>query len=724
MTHSHPRSPRRLRAALGLAVLAGLVVILGRAEGFADKLPPDPIEEFHKALQLEKSDSLDNRLEGRSRKLALDFRKKNLNRAADNLRSLSDVAQALLLPTWPIEDTSDYDQAARDVDNDVRDALLNRFIKGIRGAFRDGSPSRQAAVAILLGETAIASAADVDRGPLEAKDRAKRMADTRENLFRELSKLTPDLAKLTSSPSPLVRGSAARALGQFPRRPYTVASALDRVLAGDKDHVANRREAANSLVTLVQTVTGTEPNVASEPGILTRETRRNKRLFSGKDRVAVWAAVIPVASRGLRDPDTRVRRASASAIQQATTALSLEVYFTSRAPELKSFPPKERKDLTPTERRRILEGHKEIEKFEELIKPAIAALTVSKVDGRTVCETLVNAAGDSDLQVRLGVRRSFDEMARTRRFLLDLRSLLPPEKGDNEPEKLDAPKNEKKKDNEKEEASTRETRSGLRLVSEEVPVPVLRLPAPPPPATFIDAQNKDKPEKLDKPKDDDKDEDEDPFKNVKVDRDALGKALVAMGEEIIRRGSFDPNPAGRRATLEALEALGETGVVFIPQLIRSLKDPDRFVRWIAARALGKLAPAKASDVVPALICLLDEVDLDVRVAAIDALGQYNSSAASAVPALAVRLGKGDSESRIAAMRALENIGKAATPALRAVRPLLSMKDPRLRAEAARLLGRFGAAASDYLPDLRKLLNDPDSEVRRQASAAIIAITDR
>jgi HEAT repeat protein len=730
-------------------VLAGLVVVLGRAEGFGDKLSADPIEEFHKALQLEKSDSLDNRLEGRARKLALDFRKKNLNRAAANLRSLSDIAQALLLPTWPIEDTSDYDQAARDVDNEVREALLDRFIKGTRAAFRDGTPSRQAAVAILLGETAIASATDLDRSPLEAKDRAKRMADTRENLFRELSRLTPDLAKLTSSSSPLVRGAAARALGQFPRRPYTVAQALDRVLAGDKEHVSNRREAANSLVTLVQTVTGTEPNVPSEPGILTRETRRNKRLFSAKDRVQVWAAVIPVASRGLRDSDTRVRRASISAIQQATAALALEVYFTSRDPVLKTFPPKERKELTPAERRRVLEGYKEIERFEESIKPAIAALTVSKVGGVPVREALVSAAGDPDLQVRLGVRRTFDEMARARRFLLDLRGMLPPvEKGkaDNDPEKLDAPKNEKKKDD-KEEVSRREPTAALKLVAADEEIqPPLRLP---PPDNVIDAQNKgkddkdrndkkkddkDKDEKLNAPKNDkeknaldakkDKEEDDDPFKDVKVDRDALGKALVEMGENVIRRGAVDTNAAGRRAALEAVEALGETGATFIPHLVRSLKDPDRFVRWIAARTLGKLAPKSASTVVPGLVCMLDDQDLDARIAAIDALGLYNSSAAGAVPALARHLGKGDSESRIAVMRALENVGKAATPALKAVRPLLSMQDPRLRAEAARLLGRFGADASDYLPDLRKMLNDPDSEVRRQASAAIIAITDR
>ena len=43
MMHSTTRSRCRLRAALGLAVLAGLVVILGRAEGFGDKLLMDKL---------------------------------------------------------------------------------------------------------------------------------------------------------------------------------------------------------------------------------------------------------------------------------------------------------------------------------------------------------------------------------------------------------------------------------------------------------------------------------------------------------------------------------------------------------------------------------------------------------------------------------------------------------------------------------------------------------
>src|SRR5438128_2378702 len=102
MRHATPPAPSRLRAARNLAVLAGLLAGLA-AVGAADKLPQDPIDNFNKALQTEKSDSLDARLEGRALKLAVDFRRKNLTRASKDLRTLSDVSQALLLPNWPIE---------------------------------------------------------------------------------------------------------------------------------------------------------------------------------------------------------------------------------------------------------------------------------------------------------------------------------------------------------------------------------------------------------------------------------------------------------------------------------------------------------------------------------------------------------------------------------------------------------------------------------------------
>lgn len=780
---------RPFRLIAGLFVLAGLIGLASRAGGFADKLPSDPVEAFHKALQLEKADSLVARLEGKARENALAFRKKNLERAAAQLTSLGDIAQALLLPSWPIEDTSEYDQAARDIDNTVRQELVKRFMTGVRRVLRGDDPPRQAAVAILLGETALTSSTDLERRPVDKADKARRMLEAgRETLFREMSALTPELAALTASPAPQVRGAAARALGQFSLRPRAATAGLERVLATDQYYVGNRRAAADSLVSMVQTVAGTEPALSSEPGIMSRETRRSKRLFAPKDRIAVWSAVTPVAARGLSDPDVKVRRSSVAALQQATAALALEIFFAVRDPDLKSFPPRERTDLAPSERRRILEdgyqgknyeegGYQGLIAIEKQLAPAIRALTRTpkRGEGVSVRDALVRAAADPDVEVRLGVRRTFEEMARARRFLIDLRDSLPPLKSlkdGKDPEKLDLPKDkgkdddldkdkkkdkgkdkgkkdddldkDKKKDKgkdddldkdkkdkgKKDDLSWRDGRSGLQLVSAQAPL--LN------PARLSQKKEDNKPgEKLDPPKGGNNKpkgknapdnraknvEEEDPYKDEPVDPDALGKTLVGIGEDVIRRGAFDSNPAGRRASLEAIESMGETGKVFLPQLIAALKDPDKFVRWIASRTLGRLAPAGARDALAGLICLLDEVDLDVRLAAIDAITSYGSAAASAVPELARRVNKGDAESRIAMMRALEAIGAEAASALPELKPLLINLDPRLRAEAARVLGQFRGLARDFLPDLQRLLRDPDSEVRRTASAAIIFITD-
>jgi HEAT repeat protein len=383
-------------------------------------------------------------------------------------------------------------------------------------------------------------------------------------------------------------------------------------------------------------------------------------------------------------------------------------------------------------------GYIGLENIEKQLAPAIRALTRTPKDGNSVRDALVRAAADPDVEVRLGVRRTFEEMARARRFLTDLRNSLPPLESLKEAEKLPKPKEDPDKDKKKgkDDLGWRGGGGRVILVSAQQPppqLPVLRLPPPPGAARAQDKDKKaekiDEPKDKDKPKDDldkpreDAKEEEDPHKDEPLDRDALGKTLVGIGRDIIRRGVTDTNPAGRRASLEAIEAMGETGKVFLPQLVQALKDSDKFVRWIAARALGKLAPLRAREVVPALVCLLEEVDLDVRLAGIEAIGMYETSAVSAVPALTEIVNKGDAESRIAVMRALESIGPKAASALPAMRPLLINLDPRLRAEAARVMGQFGSLAREYLPDLRRLLRDPDSEVRRTASAAIIFITD-
>jgi HEAT repeat protein len=211
------------------------------------------------------------------------------------------------------------------------------------------------------------------------------------------------------------------------------------------------------------------------------------------------------------------------------------------------------------------------------------------------------------------------------------------------------------------------------------------------------------------------------------DVEKLRDTLDKLGARIVEAGLQEQNAVARRSTLEAVEALGPLAVRYIPQIIRSTEDRDLFVRWIAARSLGRLAPHGADKAVPALTAMLDDPDMDARMAAAHALGLFGPDAKSAVPALTERLLKGDAEVRIANMKALEGIGTDSVSALPTIAKLFTFLDSRVRSEAARLTGRFGSSpktreeARKYLPDLRRLTLDLDTDVRKAAAGAILEI---
>jgi HEAT repeat protein len=190
-------------------------------------------------------------------------------------------------------------------------------------------------------------------------------------------------------------------------------------------------------------------------------------------------------------------------------------------------------------------------------------------------------------------------------------------------------------------------------------------------------------------------------------------------------GLSDPVPRVRLATIDVLETMGKLAAPAAPALVRSLSDPNRFVRWAAARTLGRMAPEDAREAVPALARLINPwEDLSVRMAAITTLGHYGPAAKSAVPVLASAINKSDVDLRVAAINALEAIGTDAAPGLPAIGRALQDSSPQVRATAARALGRFGPLAVDQLPALNKVLNDPAEEVRRGASEAILSIDRR
>lgn len=184
----------------------------------------------------------------------------------------------------------------------------------------------------------------------------------------------------------------------------------------------------------------------------------------------------------------------------------------------------------------------------------------------------------------------------------------------------------------------------------------------------------------------------------------------------------DPDVQARLSALDVLETLGAAAAPAAPALVKALSDPNRFVRWAAARTLGKLAPAEAETAVPALAQLLGDGDTDLRQAAASALRAYGPAARAAVPALTAAVSGPDVPVRLLAIAALEQIWPGAESAVPVLSAVLYDRDARVRQAAAHALGRFGPSARDALEALQTTLNDSSAEVRTAAHDALLHIT--
>ncbi len=669
-------SPLRLFFAFFGLIMAADATLL------ADRFPDDPVEKFKQALLLEtsKKSGYKSKLgeDPTAFRYALKYRQDTLTKAEQDLRTASDLSRALLLLEWPrpaatrseLEAETKFEREARKIEEGVRKKMTDRLVRAVRDVFRTpvatpDDATRQIAMANLVGETVAAA---------DPQERAMK------GLYDELQKLAKDLADLSTSPRYPVREAAARALGQFPDNSAIAAAALGKLLDRSNPE-STRKAAADALQTLVLNVSANQPMRGSEPGISTRETRRLGKALPLDEIVTLVKNVAQAGGAGLGDPSVAVRRSAITALRHAAETLAFEVrgLLPTSAREI-DLPPADR-PWSKEEAARVADQRRQAEEDQKMVLPALRAFGDQG-------PLLLKAALDNDPEVRLNARQTLNALAQARDLLQRLRDWVP-----TRPKSAD------------------EGKAGAVRLS---PPPVFRLPVPATPVSRRQEKDKER----------EKDTKEEPGKAGKdKDADPIGSMLKQIGEELVTRGYRDPNASARRATIETIEAMGPSGAEFIPQLIAALKDPDLFVRWIAARALGKLAPREAATVVPALAGVLDDVDLDPRIAAAKALAAYGPDAAAAVPALTERLNKGDAEFRIAAMKAIEAIGTEGAPALPELAKALGNIDPRVRGEAARVLGRFGPLARGYVDDLRKLSDDPDSAVRRAASGAVLSIME-
>ena len=149
---------------------------------------------------------------------------------------------------------------------------------------------------------------------------------------------------------------------------------------------------------------------------------------------------------------------------------------------------------------------------------------------------------------------------------------------------------------------------------------------------------------------------------------------------------------------DAAEVISKIGKPAVPALVEALKDNDRDVRIRAAKALGEIGDASATD---ALIdCLKHDKDRGVRTNAVISLGHIGDR--SAVPALTGILDHNNLTLRSNAAYALVQI--AGISAVPAVIHLLDDKDTDTRGRVAKAIADVGKSAIPALVDFLKQCN--------------------
>jgi HEAT repeat protein len=720
----------KVRLSAGVFVLTLAIGLSGAGRTSAERFPEDPVETFKRALILESSyrvnlqsrlslakDAAQRKELEDTLKAVVEAHRKRLEDAARGLTNLADVSRALFLLDWP-NPLGGEEDAWQQVNDKVREELRKRLVEETIQGLEHGSAARKIALCNLTAENLVTAETESQQlyGPVVVKG---------------LAKLEPAIATVfKNTHDETVRAAAGVALGRFVRQSETVGPVLGSVLADRKRYSENARfAAADALESLVLHLTGEDVIRPSEPGVTPRETRRTRLRpqppapspsgrpiledLKGKkevDRTSYRStlgdlakAVAAAATPGATDPSPRVRSTSLAALRQAAGATAYELRLMKDEARqlidryLEDYPKIARdRERTWTEWEKK-EAAKEREKLEEGltgVRPAVKAFT-----RKEVLNALSNALADPDANTRLEARRTLDELSRLRRYLTEYDNQIPV-KG-KEPAKKTGWKTAPKARS----TSAIVLTAGVAAPISAGPANAVRVPPLPGRAPVI------------------------PLRRQIKEEDQLGSMLVELGESIVQRGLNDPNPAARLATAEAVESLGPAGIRFIPRIVEALKDCNLFVRWVAARVLGKLAyyvekdaPEKGPMIVTGLTALLDDEDLDPRTQAAIALGAYGPMAKSAVSALTGKLQRGDPDFIIAVIKSLEGIGTDAAPALPALAKLLRNRDQRVRAEAARAVGQFGILAKAYVPELERLVEDLDLDVRDAATAAILSIT--
>ena len=165
-----------------------------------------------------------------------------------------------------------------------------------------------------------------------------------------------------------------------------------------------------------------------------------------------------------------------------------------------------------------------------------------------------------------------------------------------------------------------------------------------------------------------------------------GQTEIAL-PTMIEAMAFDESPAVRDA---AEEALAKVGPAAIPALVQVLRDDDVELRLRAARALrrmGGIARSAKND----LRTALHDADAGVRIEAAGALLQLTDDPGEYLPTLVECLTSRERGVRMQASQLLIDLGPPARPAASLLEDLLDHERPEVRRLAAETLKKMKVA---------------------------------
>jgi len=232
-------------------------------------------------------------------------------------------------------------------------------------------------------------------------------------------------------------------------------------------------------------------------------------------------------------------------------------------------------------------------------------------------------------------------------------------------------------------------------------------------------------------------------------------AAVAAGLARSRLGRYRQElllgePAQRVRAARACEFLGKLARPAVPELVDVMTDPDRELRYRAARALGRVEAPEPGGSIAALRRALADPDERVALAAGCALALRKESDPPVVAGVVAALADPDDEMRGEGLRAVRVLGPAAgadapervlalvdhwkfgtmvpltlgkigPESVPALAVLLTHRSPQIRSAAATQLGKLGQRALAAVPELEARRRDRDPVVRSAVGQALRAV---